>query len=304
MPSFKLESFLSIFFGGFAGGFGACFSHPFDTVKIRTQLLGENVTDKSRNPFIVMKNIIKHEGFLKLYTGLDCSLMRQLTYGSTRLGLSKYCLIKRKNQIGRLPIYEKIIITSFTGMLASIIGAPFDITLVRFQSDASLPKKYQRNYKNFFDAFSTMLKYEGPTGFFKGILPMMFRAMLICTAQIATFDEMKERINDWRDIKVSDFTSRLYAALVTAFVMCIVSLPADNIKVKLQKQKKINGVLPYNGIFDCIKKSVKREGFSGLWSGFSAMYLREIPHCIVTLLTLDYLVKTFIEKGSDLNKIK
>ena len=41
------------------------------------------------SPFVIAKEIIAKEGFLKLYTGLSAGVLRQITYTSSRLGIFK-----------------------------------------------------------------------------------------------------------------------------------------------------------------------------------------------------------------------
>ncbi len=63
------------------------------------------------------------------------------------------------------------------------------------------------------------------------------------------------------------------------------SLPFDNAKTKMQKMKKgPDGTYPYKNIFDCLQKSVQREGFTGLWAGYPTFYIRIAPHVMITLV--------------------
>lgn len=39
----------------------------------------------------------------------------------------------------------------------------------------------------------------------------------------------------------------------------------------------------YNGIFDCLYKTVRSEGFLALYKGFGAHLARILPHTILTL---------------------
>jgi solute carrier family 25 oxoglutarate transporter 11 len=47
--------------------------------------------------------------------------------------------------------------------------------------------------------------------------------------------------------------------------------------------------MPYKNIVDCLKKSVAKEGVTGLWAGLPTFYFRVGPHAIITLLTADFL---------------
>jgi hypothetical protein len=56
----------------------------------------------------------------------------------------------------------------------------------------------------------------------------------------------------------------------------------------------VNGNLPYKGIFDCVFKTIKSEGFTKLWVGLPTYYLRIGPHAIITLVLNDYLRRKLI----------
>ena len=73
-------------------------------------------------------------------------------------------------------------------------------------------------------------------------------------------------------------------------------------KMKLHKMKaNVNGKLPYKGILDCFKKTVRREGFFGLWVGLPTYIVRISPHSTTCLLVLDYLQTNFIDSNSKRN---
>lgn len=78
------------------------------------------------------------------------------------------------------------------------------------------------------------------------------------------------------------------ASVLTAFI----SLPADNLKVKLQKQT--SDCIVYKGIWDCLSKTMKREGFQKLWVGFFMYLIRGLPHSFVLIRTQQYLKRKLL----------
>jgi len=76
--------------------------------------------------------------------------------------------------------------------------------------------------------------------------------------------------------------------MIAAISVAIGSLPFDNIKTKMQKQKAgPDGKMPYDSIPDCFKKSLAKEGITGFWSGLPTYYFRVGPHAIITLLAAE-----------------
>jgi len=82
----------------------------------------------------------------------------------------------------------------------------------------------------------------------------MLRVLLINVGQLAGNDIITSVLNPFFEDRSQILLniSAILASLITAFL----SLPADNIKIKMQKQTP--DFLLYSGVFDCFFKSVQR----------------------------------------------
>jgi solute carrier family 25 oxoglutarate transporter 11 len=175
------------------------------------------------------------------------------------------------------------------GAIGSVIGNPCDLALVRMQADSTLPKAERRNYSNVFDALGRIVKDEGVLSLWKGSIPTVCRAMSLNCAMLVSYDTVKEKAIAKLG-KDAYYQVAFYSAMTAAVCTALASLPFDNMKTKIQKQKAdANGVLPYKNIVDCCKKTVAREGVTGLWAGLPTYYFRVGPHAIITLLVADAL---------------
>ena len=135
-----------------------------DLTKVRLQLIGAGSSGGVRPSAIsVMGNIVKTEGATGLYRGLSASLTRQATYGTARIGLYQAFSdeVSRRRGGGPLPLYLKFATSFSSGAIASSIGNPFDVSLVRMQADAMAPAAERRNYKGVVDAVTRIIKEEG-----------------------------------------------------------------------------------------------------------------------------------------------
>lgn len=282
-------------FGGISGMVATAVIQPIDTIKVRIQIMGENLTKGSKNPISVGRSIIKAEGVNGLYKGLGSALFRQATYGTARLGLYKSIYEMRMRDVGEVPLYEKSLISIFAGFVGALIGNPSDLILVRFQSDSTLPPEQRRNYKNLFDAFVRIIKEDGVKRLWRGSVPTVVRGVSMNLGQLASFDQFKEMMISFRG--KWDMLAQMTTVVAAGIVCAVVSLPSDNLKTKLMKMKKReDGTFPYKGFMDCLFKSVKREGVFGLWIGLPTYIIRVGPHSIVSLLMLDTLTHLFPDK--------
>ena len=133
---------------------------------------------------------------MTLYKGIGAGVVRQIFYATSRFGLFEVFRdrLKETNMLtpkGQLSPTERLVGGLASGGCAAIISCPAEVTLVRISNDRALPEAQRRNYKNVFDAFLQIAKTEGPTAFWRGVVPFAQRAMLVGACQVATFDQNK-----------------------------------------------------------------------------------------------------------------
>lgn len=185
----------------------------------------------------------------------------------------------------------------FAGIIACLIGNPSDLALVRFQSDSYLPPEQRRNYRNVFDAFYKIVKYEGASTLWRGSFPTICRGVSMNVGMMASYDQFKETISKQMSLPSSSYKVQLTSSFMSGIVCSFISLPFDNVKTKLQKMtKNAEGKNPYNGVMDCLYKTIRKEGVTGLWVGYSTYLFRVAPHSMTALLVLDYLNNRFGDK--------
>lgn len=81
--SLKHDKVSRWYFGGLASSGAACFTHPLDLLKVTLQTQQE----AKLSIFSLTGKIIRERGIFALYNGLSASLLRQITYSTTRFGL-------------------------------------------------------------------------------------------------------------------------------------------------------------------------------------------------------------------------
>ena len=241
-----------------------------------------------------VKTMLAEDGIRGFYKGLGSALLRQFTYGTIRIGTYRYLMENEQKKNQSVPFSKKFAYSLASGAIGSFFGNPFDVVLVRFQADSTLAPELRRNYKGVLDAFGRMYKEEGIRSFWKGYIISLLRAASMTSVMLSTNDEVKERINKFRNVKKSDTLTNLASAAVSGFACSFCSLPFDNIKTKLQKMRADStGKLPYSGIADAFGKTFQREGITGFWAGYSAFFMRVAPHAMIVLLLDEFLRSNF-----------
>lgn len=175
-----------------------------------------------------------------------------------------------------------------SGGIGAIVGTPFDVALVRRQATLTNNKQ---PYRNTFHAFMDIIEKEGILGLWKGLNITILRVMLINVGQMASNDIIKTYLNNLDFGSANKTLINSLSAFLASFITSAISLPADNIKVKLQKSMKGEG--DYTGILDCLTKTIRREGFTKLWVGFPIYLIRGMPHSFILLSTQNYLMDLY-----------
>lgn len=131
----------------------------------------------------------------EFYKGLDSAILRQVIYGTLRLGIYFNLTEKWKRESGQnTTTSQKFQASIIAGGFGSFWGNPADLALVRLQADSSLPPAERRNYKGAFDAFSRIVAEEGVTALWKGAVPTMSRAISLNCAQLVSYEASKEKL--------------------------------------------------------------------------------------------------------------
>lgn len=287
--------------GGSAATFASCVIHPIDLAKVRMQLFGQlNPGVKVPGFPTLLSGMIKSEGVGSIYKGVDAAIGRQMVYGTARIGLHRTFsdMLVTYNDGKPIGFLTKTLSGMASGSIAVCIGTPFDIALVRLQSDSMAPVKERRNYKNVFDAFIRTTKEEGVGALYKGLGPNILRGMSMNVGMLACYDQAKEVVASILNDPMTNgptLPTKIGSSAIAGFTAAFFSLPFDLIKSRLMAQKidMETGKLPYSGVVDCAIKIFKQEGAAGFFSGFSAYYGRCAPHAMIILLSIETITQSY-----------
>lgn len=287
--------------GGTAATFGSCCIHPIDLAKVRMQIYGQINPGKTVPSFpTILKNMVAADGVKSLYRGIDAAIGRQMVYGTARIGLhTKFSgMLMEQNDGQPISFGQKVCSGMLSGAIAVSIGSPFDIALVRLQSDGMAKPADRRNYKNVADALLRTAKEEGFSALYKGVLPNILRGMSMNVGMMSCNDQFQELYAGLLGDPMTNgpnLQTRILASLSAGFTAALFSMPFDLIKSRLMAQRPdpITGEIPYKGVVDCVTKIVRSQGPLGLYNGFSAYYGRCAPHAMIVLMSKDSITKAY-----------
>ncbi|KAL8805353.1 MAG: hypothetical protein Q9182_002027 [Xanthomendoza sp. 2 TL-2023] len=224
-------------------------------------------------------HILKNNGFQGLYSGLSASLLRQITYSTTRFGIYE----SLKSSSPTPPTFPTLIAMSSTaGFLGGIAGNPADVLNVRMQHDAALPPAHRRNYAHALDGLIRMTREEGPRALVRGVLPNSLRAVLMTSSQLSSYDGFKRLILAHTPL-ADDLATHFSASLLAGFVATTICSPVDVIKTRIMSARDATTGL--HGLLGRV--SAKEKGIGWMFRGWVPSFVRLGPHTVATFLFLE-----------------
>ncbi|CAH0579258.1 unnamed protein product [Chrysodeixis includens] len=268
------------YFGGLSAAGASCFTHPMDLLKVQMQ------TQKGKNVSIifVIKTVIKNRGLLGFYNGISASLLRQLTYSTTRFAIYEAAKERFGPKDGsHIPFHTSTMIAGVGGFAGGFVGNPADLVNVRLQNDVKLPPEQRRNYKHAIHGVYKVAVTEGITTLWSGATMNCTRSALMTIGQVAFYYQFKVLLlatGFFRD----NVGTHVGASLLAGAVATTLTQPVDVLKTRLMNAKR--GEI--KSITSLIV-STAMEGPQAFFKGYLPAFIRLAPHTILTFVFYEQL---------------
>ncbi|KAF7323618.1 ODC2-mitochondrial 2-oxodicarboxylate carrier [Mycena kentingensis (nom. inval.)] len=167
----KMTPTLSILTGCSAGATESFVVVPFELVKIKLQ-------DKSSTfdgPMHVVRHIIKSDGLLGLYAGMESTFWRHVWWNGGYFGcIFQVRAMLPKPETPQATLFNNFVSGAIGGFAGTVLNTPFDVVKSRIQGAARVPgvkPKYNWTYP----ALVTIFREEGAGALYKGFVPKVLR---------------------------------------------------------------------------------------------------------------------------------
>ncbi|KDQ16948.1 hypothetical protein BOTBODRAFT_221060 [Botryobasidium botryosum FD-172 SS1] len=162
---------LSVITGCSAGASESFVVVPFELVKIKLQ-------DKAtvfKGPLEVVKHIIRTDGVLGLYKGMESTFWRHVWWNGGFFGsIFQIRALLPKAETPQAQLMNNFISGSVGGCVGTMVNTPFDVVKSRIQGYNPVPgvvPKYRWTYPSLYIIF----KEEGAAALYKGFVPKVLR---------------------------------------------------------------------------------------------------------------------------------
>ncbi|KAF9447383.1 mitochondrial carrier [Macrolepiota fuliginosa MF-IS2] len=162
---------LSILTGCSAGATESFVVVPFELVKIKLQ----DKSSKYAGPMDVVKQVIRKEGLLGLYAGMESTFWRHVYWNGGYFGtIFTVKKLLPKAETPKDQLLNNFISGSIGGLCGTALNTPFDVVKSRIQGAERIPG-VQPKYNWTYPALVTIMREEGVGALYKGFVPKVLR---------------------------------------------------------------------------------------------------------------------------------
>eukprot|EP00577_Skeletonema_sp_RCC1716_P017634 CAMPEP_0113400810 /NCGR_PEP_ID=MMETSP0013_2-20120614/16334_1 /TAXON_ID=2843 ORGANISM="Skeletonema costatum, Strain 1716" /NCGR_SAMPLE_ID=MMETSP0013_2 /ASSEMBLY_ACC=CAM_ASM_000158 /LENGTH=274 /DNA_ID=CAMNT_0000285929 /DNA_START=131 /DNA_END=952 /DNA_ORIENTATION=- /assembly_acc=CAM_ASM_000158 len=259
--------------GGTAAMFAVNFTHPIELVKTRVQVSNEGI-------IATCSSTMRNEGVAAFWKGIPWAYCREGSYTAIRLGA--YAPVRDAIGAGApdAPAHMKFLAGALTGAVGSVAGNPFDVlkTLSQTNKSESLP---------LMSLVGKMYRDQGIGGFYRGVQVNIMRAITLNATKMGVYDISKGYVVDTTGWQRNSAKTAFCSSFLAGFFMTVTVSPFDRVRTALMNQP--TDAKLYDGMTDCLVKTVRNEGILSLWKGFIPIWARFAPMATLQLLTIEFL---------------
>ncbi|KVI06005.1 Mitochondrial carrier domain-containing protein [Cynara cardunculus var. scolymus] len=255
--------------GGFGGIAGIMAGYPLDSVRVRQQ------SSPSGSAFTILKNVAATEGPFALYRGMAAPLA-SVTFQNAMV-FQIYAILSRgfdsSSSSTEPPSYKGVALGGVgAGAIQSLMLSPIELIKIRLQ----LQTRVQHDHieRGPLSVAKNILRTEGWRGLYRGLTITALRDAPSHGFYFWTYEFMREKLHPGcRTSGQESFNTMLVAGGLAGVASWVCCYPLDVVKTRLQAQTPTSTV-KYNGIVDCLRKSVQKDGYSVLWRGLGTAVSR------------------------------
>ncbi|XP_034018219.1 mitochondrial basic amino acids transporter-like [Thalassophryne amazonica] len=278
--------------GCLGGAAGVLVGHPFDTVKVRLQVQN---ADKPlyRGTFHCFQSIIRQESVFGLYKGIGSPMMGLTFINAIVFGVQGNTI----RMLGKDTPMTQFLAGAAAGGIQCIICCPMELAKTRMQMQGTGEKKSSKKvYKNSLDCLLRIYRKEGLWGVNRGMVTTLVREVPGFGVYFLAYDLLTRSLGCEPNAPFL-IPKLLFAGGMAGIFSWLSSYPADVIKSRLQA----DGVNQYSSIADCVRQSVRKEGYMVFTRGLTSTLLRAFPVNAATFATVT-LVLMYIRGDEDAPK--
>eukprot|EP00178_Gracilaria_changii_P014614 TRINITY_DN410_c0_g1_i1.p1 TRINITY_DN410_c0_g1~~TRINITY_DN410_c0_g1_i1.p1 ORF type:complete len:1185 (+),score=147.68 TRINITY_DN410_c0_g1_i1:282-3836(+) len=204
------RTLVALFAGGVAGMVSQTATYPFDFVRARLAMQRKGF-EAYRGPFHGINEAIRMEGMQSIYRGLFPTLVGSFAFTGITLAVYETCLLpilpRRNSDTTNSPTPGGLVAAGIlTNMTSQLATYPIDTCRRRMQV-AGFDARSGSQATTFFNAWKEIGSQMGWRGYFRGVLPNLFKIAPSTAVSLLVYERLRPRI-DSAEGAVGNFLSQ------------------------------------------------------------------------------------------------
>ena len=259
--------------GGIAGAISRTCVSPLIRLKMLMQVQG--------NPPIItgvgqgLRYMIAKDGYKGLWRGNGTNIIRIAP--TTAMQFFTFEILKsmlRNGEDRELHVLERLLAGGLAGTAAAVLTYPLDFIRARL----TIQMGDKPRYKGIVHGMSTVVRKEGVFALYRGLWPTMVGVFPYIGVDFAVYETLKPYAPKIEGTHQTTSLGLLVVGGIAGGVSQTLAFPLELIRRRLQVQGFVKNEYDYNGgIWDALKKTVKKDGVKGLYRGLVPNYLKAVP---------------------------
>lgn len=278
---------------------------PIDTIKTRVQSVRKVASSISNKPPSALSSLNSALTQGRLFSGVGVTLAGQVPYAMLTFGLYETLQTHLSNPIFRIPNWLRIVLAASIGdAMGSLWLTPSEV--VKSKTQAGIYPTPAATIRS--------LAATGPLSFYQGYIAAVARDVPFRAIQMLLYDQCRRiyvRYFKSRHNSISTSTTsgiaeltpleNLVVGAIAGTITAVVTTPLDVIRTRMMSQPPgANAV--YRNAFDCVAKTVSKEGPQALLLGLGPRALMLGPATAVFFVTYEA-CKSFFRFRSPLSSL-
>ncbi|XP_061760468.1 mitochondrial glutamate carrier 1-like isoform X1 [Nerophis ophidion] len=291
--------------GGIAGMVGVTCVFPIDLAKTRLQNQ-QRSQQLYRNMMDCLIKTVKSEGYFGMYRGAAVNLTLVTPEKAIKLAANDFFRHQLSKNGAKLTVFKEMLAGCCAGMCQVIVTTPMEMLKIQLQ-DAGRLAAQQRLMPSVVTALKMggtsavpsrsynsspapqvtrvsatqitreLLKTKGITGLYRGLGATLMRDIPFSVVYFPLFAHLHQLGQHSSGNPSVPFYWSFVSGCLAASVSAIAVSPCDVVKTRLQSLKKGTNEETYNGVVDCIRNIMRKEGASAFLKGASCRALVIAP---------------------------
>ncbi|XP_033640452.1 mitochondrial folate transporter/carrier-like [Asterias rubens] len=269
--------------------------HPLDLIKVRFQVNDGNVgRPRYQSIYDAFQSIIRQNGWRGLYQGVTPNIWGAgASWGFYFFFYNAIKAYMEDGRTGTLGPVNHMTAAAESGVMTLLITNPIWVTKTRLCLQyEGIGRNTTGKYNGMLDALAKIYKFEGVRGLYKGLVPGLF-GVSHGALQFMAYEELKKI----RSTFSSDPTSNqklgsleyIVCAALSKMFAVITTYPYQVVRSRLQDQHQ-----SYDGVYDTIRQTFRRERFLGFYKGLVPNLLRVVPACCITFVVYEKVTSVLV----------